>query len=456
MRLGMTYYSQVIDLGVMVTCERILEEAIKNKVDVIGLSGLITPSLDEMSYVAKELQRNNFHCPLLIGGATTSAKHTAVRIAQHYHREVVHVLDASRSVPVVEKLVNPETRAAFADEIKAKQEAERASFAIRRDRKLVEFSEAQARKFAINWDSYTPPKPSFLGVRDVAVTVAQLRPYIDWSPFFMTWELIGKYPKIFKDAAVGEIAKELYDDAQIVLDQFENESTIELRGVYGFFPANSLGDTVELFTDDTRTTELVRFEMLRQQWERVDQKSFRSLADYVAPIGKPDYIGAFAVTAGHGIDEIAKRLRAEMEDGKAILVQACADRLAEAFAEMLHARVRQEWGIDDGSLSADDLIAEKYQGIRPAAGYPSCPDHTEKKTLWKLLDAEQRAGISLTESYAMWPAASVSGLYFSHPEARYFAVDQITRDQVDNYARRKGWPNATAERWLAPNLGYDA
>ncbi len=447
---------EVIDLGVLVPCERILAEAKKHGAQVIGLSGLITPSLDEMVHVAKEMQREGFDIPLLIGGATTSAKHTAVRISQHYHREVVHVLDASRSVPVVEKLVNVKSRDAFAIEIKAKQDVERASFAIRRDRKLVEFAEAKTRKLAIDWKNYTPPKPEFLGVRDVAVTVAQLRPYIDWSPFFMTWELKGKFPKIFQNPVVGEIAKELYDDAQKVLDQFEKDATIQLRGVYGFFPANSLGDTIELFTDDTRSEELVRFEMLRQQWERVDQKAFRSLADYVAPVDKPDYIGAFALTAGHGVDEIAKCLRAELEDGKSILVQACADRLAEAFAEMLHERVRHEWGVDDGSLSTDDLIDEKYQGIRPAAGYPSCPDHTEKKTLWKLLDAEQRAGISLTESFAMWPAASVSGLYFSHPEARYFAVDQITRDQVDSYARRKGWPNSTAERWLAPNLGYDA
>jgi len=447
---------EVIDLGVLVPCERILAEAKKHGAQVIGLSGLITPSLDEMVHVAKEMQREGFDIPLLIGGATTSAKHTAVRISQHYHHEVVHVLDASRSVPVVEKLVNKKSRKAFADEIKLKQDAERASFAIRRDRKLVEFAEAQTRKLAIDWDNYTPPKPAFIGVRDVAVTVAELRPYIDWSPFFMTWELKGKFPKIFEDSYVGEIAKELYDDAQVVLDQFEKDSTIELRGVYGFFPANSLGDTVELFTDETRSEELVRFEMLRQQWERVDQKAFRSLADYVAPIDNPDYIGAFALTAGHGVDEIAKRLRAELEDGKSILVQACADRLAEAFAEMLHERVRREWGVEAEKMSTDDLLDEKYQGIRPAAGYPSCPDHTEKKTLWQLLDAEQRAGISLTESFAMWPAASVSGLYFSHPEARYFAVDQITRDQVDNYARRKGWPNSTAERWLSPNLGYDA
>ena len=358
-------------------------------------------------------------------------------------------------MPVVEKLVNPKSREAFAAEIKAKQDEERASFAVRRERKLVDFSEAQARKLALDWANYTAPKPAFTGVRDISATVAELRPYIDWSPFFMTFELKGKHPKIFNDPVVGEIAKELYDDAQVVLDEFEKDHNIILKGVYGFFPAKSLGDTIAVYKDESRSEELLRFEMLRQQWERVDQKAFRSLADYIDPTGKPDYLGAFAITAGHGVDEIAKKLRAEMEDSKSLLVQACADRLAEAFAEMLHERVRKEWGVQE-SLTKDDLIDEKYQGIRPAAGYPSCPDHTEKQTLWKLLDAENRAGISLTESYAMWPAASVSGLYFSHPEARYFAVDLITRDQVDDYAKRKGWPKATAERWLAPNLGYDA
>lgn len=446
---------EVIDLGVLVPCEKILLEAKKHGAQVIGLSGLITPSLDEMVHVAKEMQREGFTIPLLIGGATTSSKHTAVKIAQHYQQEVVHVLDASRSVPVVERLVNPDSRKAFGLENKAKQDEERASFAMRRDRKFVDFADAKKRRFEVNWVGYDAPKPSFLGVRDLQVTVAELRPFIDWSPFFMTWELKGKFPKIFEDSFVGEISKELYNDAQSVLDSFEKDPSIVLKGVYGFFAAKSLGDSIALYSDEDRTEEIARFEMLRQQWERVGQSSFRSLADYVAPNESPDYIGAFAVTAGHGVDDIAKELRSQLEDGKSILVQACADRLAEAFAEMLHAKVRQEWGIQE-NLSNDDLIEEKYQGIRPAAGYPSCPDHTEKGLLWKLLDVENRAGITLTESYAMWPAASVSGLYFSHPEARYFAVDQITRDQVEDYAKRKGWPVSTAERWLAPNLGYDA
>jgi 5-methyltetrahydrofolate--homocysteine methyltransferase len=446
---------EVIDLGVLVACEKILEQAKIHGAQVIGLSGLITPSLDEMVHVAKEMQRQGFDIPLLIGGATTSAKHTAVKIAQHYDHEVVHVLDASRSVPVVEKLVNPESRKAFALEVKAKQDEERASFSMRRERKLVDFKEAQSRKLKLDWSTYTPPKPTFCGVRDVVTSVAELRPYIDWSPFFMTWELKGKHPKIFQDPVVGAIAKELFDDAQKVLDQFENDNTIQLRGVYGFFPAASLGDTIVLFEDEERQSELARFEMLRQQWERVDQKAFRSLADYIAPTGYCDYLGAFAVTAGHGVDDLARQLRKDAADDKAILVQACADRLAEAFAEMLHERVRKEWGLQE-SLTKEDLIEEKYCGIRPAAGYPSCPDHTEKQILWKVLDAEAKTGITLTESFAMWPAASVSGLYFSHPEARYFAVDQITRDQVEDYAKRKAWPMATAERWLAPNLGYDA
>ncbi len=446
---------EVIDLGVLVPCEKILSEAKKCGAQVIGLSGLITPSLDEMVHVAKEMEREGMDVPLLIGGATTSAKHTAVKIAPHYKHEVVHVLDASRSVPVVEKLLNASSRSSFAAELREKQEAERASFAMRRDRKLVDFSEAQQKRLSLDWTQYVPPKPQFLGLRNIEVKVSDLRPYIDWSPFFMTWELKGKYPKIFSDETVGAIAKELYDDAQVVLDEFEKNPDIVLKGVYGFFPANGSTDTIHLYVDEARSEETFRLEMLRQQWERVGQTAFRSLADYVAPTGKADYIGAFAVTAGHGVDLIAKSLREQHEDGKAILVQACADRLAEAFAEMLHERVRKEWGIAE-SLSKEDLIEEKYQGIRPAAGYPSCPDHTEKGTLWKLLEAEQRAGITLTESFAMWPAASVSGLYFSHPDARYFAVDQITRDQVEDYAKRKGWAVSVAERWLAPNLGYDA
>jgi 5-methyltetrahydrofolate--homocysteine methyltransferase len=448
---------EVVDLGVLAPCEKILAEAKRLGAQVIGLSGLITPSLDEMVHVAKEMQREGFDLPLLIGGATTSAKHTAVKIAPCYQREVVHVLDASRCVPVVEKLVNPESRTSFAVEVKKKQDEERASFAKRRERKLVSYAEAKAKKFAIDWAKADLPAPAFLGVREVKATVAELLPYVDWSPFFMTWELKGKYPKIFSDPQVGAIAKELFDDAKKMLADFDG--VVDCKGVYGFFPAASDGDAIVVFEDDERNQEKCRFQTLRQQWERVDQKNFRSLADYIAPLdsGRKDYLGAFAVTSGHGVDELAKKLRAANEDDKAILAQACADRLAEAFAEMLHERARKDWGFGKTEgLSKDDLIEEKYRGIRPAAGYPACPDHTEKGALWDLLEAKERAGIDLTESYAMWPAASVSGLYFGAVEARYFAVDQITRDQVEDYARRKGIPVSVAERWLAPNLGYDA
>jgi 5-methyltetrahydrofolate--homocysteine methyltransferase len=447
---------EVIDLGVMTPCEKILEEAKKHGVDMIGLSGLITPSLDEMVHVAREMDREGFDLPLLIGGATTSAKHTAVRIAPAYRHPVVHVLDASKAVPVVEKLAGKESRPDFDAANRKLQETERAAFAKRQQRKLVSFEEAQRRKLALDWQSYTPPTPSFLGVRTVEAAIEELTPFIDWSPFFMSWELRGKYPKIFSDPDVGAEAKELFDNAQKLLRELAAAKTIQCRGVYGFFPAQSDGESIVVYRDESQESELLRFETLRQQWERVDQKNFKSLADFVAPVGGPkDYLGAFAVTAGIGCHERVMELKAAGDDYQAIMVESVADRLAEAFAEMLHQRVRQEWGFGDEGLSVDDLIEEKYRGIRPAAGYPSCPDHTEKQTLWKLLDAESSAGIQLTESYAMWPAASVSGLYFSHPEARYFAVDMITREQVHDYARRKGMTPRDIERWLLPNLGYD-
>jgi 5-methyltetrahydrofolate--homocysteine methyltransferase len=448
---------EVIDLGVMVPCEKILEEAKKHGADLIGLSGLITPSLDEMAHVAREMDREGFDKPLLIGGATTSAKHTAVRIAPNYRHPVVHVLDASKAVPVVEKLVSAENRQTFDDENRALQQREREAFAHRQQRKLVPYDEAKRRKLALDWKNYTPPKPSFVGVRTLEPSIEDLTPYIDWSPFFMAWELRGKYPKIFNDPTVGAEAKELFDNANKLLKELAADKTVACRGVYGFFPAQSDGESIVVYSDESRTTERLRFEMLRQQWERVDQKHFRSLADYIAPVGGPaDYLGAFAVTAGIGSHEKVIEFKAAGDDYKAIMIEAVADRLAEAFAEMLHERARRDWGygVSEG-LSTDQLIDEEYRGIRPAAGYPSCPDHTEKQTLWKLLDAENSAGIQLTESFAMWPAASVSGLYFSHPEAKYFAVDMITRDQVENYARRKGMTTRDAERWLLPNLGYE-
>jgi 5-methyltetrahydrofolate--homocysteine methyltransferase len=457
--LGCNDY-EVIDLGVMVPCEKILQTAREQGADMIGLSGLITPSLDEMVHVAREMERQGFDMPLLIGGATTSAKHTAVRIAPAYHGPVVHVKDASRSVGVVDRLTRPESRGELDRENRALQERERQSFAQRRQRKLVPYAEAQARRFAIDWAGTAIAVPSFLGVRvfdDLAL--CELVPYIDWSPFFLTWELKGKYPAIFDDPVVGSEARDLFDRAQALLERIVAEKRLRARGVYGFFPAASDGDDVVIFTDESRTAERARFPMLRQQWEREGQTVFRSLADYVAPRAseRADYLGAFAVSAGFGIETLVAEFARDHDDYSKIMAEALADRLAEAFAEYLHERARCEWGYGRlEQLTKEDLIAEKYRGIRPAAGYPSCPDHTEKRTLWDLLDVEAAAGIRLTESYAMLPAASVSGLYFAQPEARYFAVDLITRDQVTSYAARKDMSVAEVERWLAPNLAYEA
>jgi 5-methyltetrahydrofolate--homocysteine methyltransferase len=447
----------VIDLGVMVPVEKILDTAIAERADIIGLSGLITPSLDEMVTVAKEMKRREFHVPLLIGGATTSARHTAVRIAPQYAEPVVHVKDASLSVPVVEKLIDTDHRDTFASENRAEQERDRSNYADRQARKLVPYAEALERRFQTDWATVDIPTPSFLGLRTIEdQPLAELRPYIDWSPFFQTWELKGKYPRIFEDPQVGGEARKLFDDANTLLDRIIREKLLVAKGVYGFWPAQSSGDDIEVHPAASRST---LFPMLRQQWERQGQSDFRSLADYVAPVdsGRTDYIGAFAVTTGHGCDELAGKFDAEHDEYNSIMTKALADRLAEAFAESLHERVRREWGYGaKESLSKDDLIEEKYRGIRPAFGYPACPDHTRKRALFDLLEAEERTGITLTDSYAMWPAAAVSGLYFSHPQARYFAVDRITRDQVENYARRTGMTVADVERWLGPNLGYDS
>lgn len=449
---------EVIDLGVMVSADKILEEAVKHNVDMIGLSGLITPSLDEMVYVASEMNRLGMKIPLLIGGATTSAKHTAVRIAPKYSAPVVHVLDASRSVGVVEKLISPDNRDAFIAE-NAKLQTELVASYRDRQQKLVPYATAVEHAFKTDWQSVRIDKPEFTGIRVLHDhSLEALRDYIDWSPFFMTWELKGKYPKIFDDQVVGDQAKELYDDAQKMLDRVISERLLQANGVYGFFPAASDGDDVVLFTDDSRQKELTRFHFLRQQWERKGQEDYRSLADYIAPLGcgREDYIGAFAVTAGIGAEELAAQYRAKQDDYSAIMVQAVADRLAEAFAESLHHQVRRQWayGVEE-SLSTEEMIDEKYRGIRPAAGYPACPDHTEKRLLFDLLKAETNAGIHLTESFAMTPGASVSGLYFAHPQSRYFAVDRVTRDQVQDYAKRKGQTLREVERWLAPNLAYD-
>jgi 5-methyltetrahydrofolate--homocysteine methyltransferase len=449
---------QVIDLGVMVSSEKILQEAQKQQVDMIGLSGLITPSLDEMTHVAREMQRQGWKLPLLIGGATTSAKHTAVKIAPVYDGPVVHVLDASRSVGVVEKLLNDEHRHAFLTENVATQAQLAASFRARQQ-KLIPYAEALEKRFATDWATVQIDQPSFTGVRTLRdIPLTEIRPYIDWSPFFMTWELKGKYPKIFEDATVGGQARELYDDANTLLDQIIAGRSLQANAVYAIWPAASDGDDVVLFTDESRHTELARFHFLRQQWQRKGQTDYRSLADYVAPTdsGRQDYIGGFVVTTGIGADTLAAKYKAELDDYKAIMVQAVADRLAEALAEMMHQRTRVEWGFGaHEGLTVEQLIAEQYRGIRPAAGYPACPDHTEKKTLFELLDATNNTGVELTTSFAMTPGASVSGLYFAHPAARYFAVDRVTRDQIENYARRKNQPISEIERWLAPNLAYD-
>ncbi len=449
---------EVIDLGVMVSAEKILDEAEKQNVDMIGLSGLITPSLDEMAHVAREMKRRGMKLPLLVGGATTSAKHTAVRIAPAYDAPVIHVLDASRSVGVVEKLLNDETRAAFVAVNTAVQSELAANFQAR-NQKLTPYDTACEHKFQTDWSSVRIDRPSFLGTRVLSdVPLDKIRDYIDWSPYFMTWELKGKYPKIFQDPVVGEIAKEVFDKANDMLDRIIAGKLIRAKAVYGFWPAASDGDDVILYKDDHRNAELTRFHFLRQQWERQGQKDYRCLADYIAPVdsGRQDYIGGFVVTSGIGAETLAKQFKEQLDDESAIIVQAVADRLAEALAEFLHEQVRCDWGFGTGEgLSKDELIAEKYRGIRPAAGYPACPDHTEKTTLFELLDATANTSVELTSSYAMMPGASVSGLYFAHPESRYFTVDRITKDQTESYARRKGWPLAEVERWLAPNLAYE-
>ncbi len=451
---------EVIDMGVMVPCERILERARAEKADLIGLSGLITPSLDEMVHVAREMERQHFKLPLLIGGATTSRAHTAVKIAPQYSEPVVHVLDASRAVPVTTSLLSAEAKPAFVAEHRAGYEALRKAHAVPR-LKLVSLEAARARRTPIAWRAEDLPAPEFTGMRVLRdFPLATLREFIDWTPFFHTWELKGVYPRIFDHPAYGAQARQLFTEANALLDKIVEERLISARGVYGFFPANAVGDDVELYTDATRETVLTRFHFLRQQSDREGSEPCRSLADFIAPKGSGpegrDHIGAFAVTSGIGLKELCDSFRAAHDDYNAIMAEALADRLAEAFAECLHKRVREEWGYGRGEgLSADDLIHEKYRGIRPAAGYPACPDHTEKGALWRLLDVEAKTGMLLTESFAMWPGSSVSGLYFAHPESRYFSLGKIGRDQVGDYAARKGMSVSEVERWLGPNLNYE-
>jgi 5-methyltetrahydrofolate--homocysteine methyltransferase len=448
----------VIDLGVMVSCEKILERAKAEKADMIGLSGLITPSLDEMVHVAKEMERQGFTLPLLIGGATTSRAHTAVKIAPHYSEPVVHVLDASRAVPVTTSLLSDDGKAGFVAQHRADYEALRKAHSAPRQT-VVSLETARSRRTPIKWRLEDLPTPAFTGVRVLDnFPLATLRGFIDWSPFFHTWGMKGIYPRILEHPEQGEQARQTFKDANILLDKIIENNLITARGVYGFFPASAVGDDVELYRADTRTEVLERFHFLRQQANKEGSEPCRSLSDFIAPkeTGLPDHIGAFAVTSGIGLKELCDRFRADNDDYNAIMAEAVADRLAEAFAECLHKRVRDEWGYGcQENLGPEDFIQEKYRGIRPAAGYPACPDHTEKGTLWRLLDVQANTGMQITESFAMWPGSSVSGLYFAHPESRYFSLGKIDRDQVADYHERKGMSVAEVERWLGQNLNYD-
>ncbi len=450
---------EVIDLGVMVPADRIIDTAVAEGADAIGLSGLITPSLDEMVHVAGEMERRGLALPLLIGGATTSKRHTAVKIAPAYGKETVHVLDASRAVPVVQDLMDPEARAALDAANRADQERMREEYESRAGTRLLSYAEALERRCRIDWGTCEVDVPEFTGSRVLRdFPLAELVPCIDWSPFFHTWEIRGRYPDLLDDPVRGPAARELFANARELLARIVDQGLLKAHGVYGFHPANSDGDDIVLYKDETRTAELTRFHTLRQQKEGRKGTPQYALADFVAPrdSGREDFIGAFAVTAGHGTDELAKRFEAEHDEYNAIMTKALADRLAEAFAECLHARARREWGYGrDERLSNDDLIRERYRGIRPAPGYPATPDHTEKPILFELLDAREATGIELTENFAMWPAASVCGLYLANPGARYFAVSAVGSDQVEAYAARKGMTVTEVERWLGPVLGYD-
>jgi len=453
---------EVVDLGVMASCEKILEAATRVGADLIGLSGLITPSLDEMVHVAKEMQRLGYKQPLLIGGATTSPAHTAVKIDPQYEGAVIYVKDASRSVGVCQQLITPDTRAAYVAHIKAEHEVRREQHRNKSVKSpQLTLSAARAKKFKIDWAGYTPPVPTFLGVRTFEnYPLAELVPYIDWMPFFNAWEFAGKFPDILTDPVIGESASSLYADAQRMLQSLVDEKWLEARAVVGFFPANCVGDDdIQIYVDETRTALGPRLHHLRQQKSKPQDQAQLCLTDFVAPAdsGRADYVGAFAVTAGIGIDAHVARFEAAHDDYSSIMLKALADRLAEALAERMHQRVRRElWAYNaEEDLDNAGLIREEYPGIRPAPGYPACPDHTEKATLWTLLDPERNAGITLTESFAMFPTAAVSGFYFSHPKAHYFGVGKVDRDQVMSYAQRKGMSLPETERWLAPVLGYD-
>ena len=449
---------EVIDMGVMVPCEKILERAKSEKADIVGLSGLITPSLDEMVHVAREMERQGFKLPLLIGGATTSRAHTAIKIAPHYSEPVVHIVDASRAVPVTTSLLSEEGKAAFVVQHRANYEALRKAYAAPKQT-LVPLEVARSRRTPITWHAEDIPSPNFTGVRVLDnFPLATLREFIDWSPFFHTWGLKGVYPRILDHPEQGPQARQIFQEGNALLDLIIEKELITARGVYGLFPANAVGDDVELYADEKREKAIERFHFLRQQANREGSEPCRSLSDFIAPkeTGLRDHIGAFAVTSGIGLKELCDSYRSKHDDYNAIMAEALADRLAESFAECLHKRVRDEWSYGRAeNLSHEDLIHEKYRGIRPAPGYPACPDHTEKGPLWHLLNVCANTGIQITESFAMWPGSSVSGLYFAHPESRYFGLGKIGRDQVADYSERKGMSVSEVERWLGQNLNYD-
>jgi 5-methyltetrahydrofolate--homocysteine methyltransferase len=455
---------EIIDLGVMVSSEKILQAAIDNKVDVIGLSGLITPSLDEMVHVAKEMERVGLKIPLLIGGATTSRVHTAVKIAPNYSAPVVHVLDASRSVPVVSSLINPDekVKSNFIQNIKDEYEKVRTDHAKKKSAKsFISLVQARENRFKCDWNKTQIKRPEKLGIMLLPnYSLSTLRNYIDWTPFFLTWELKGKYPTIFESERYGKEANRLFEDANKLLDRIINENLLTASGAFGLFPANSVGiDDIEVYSDDSRKGVLSVLHTLRSQGEKVQNSNNLALADYIAPkeSGVKDYIGAFAVTAGLGIEKVVEQFEKDHDDYHSIMMKALADRFAEAFAEHLHEHVRKKyWGYaSEENFSNDELIKESYKGIRPAPGYPAQPDHTEKFTIFKLLDVEKNVGITLTESLAMHPAASVCGLYFAHPDAKYFNVGKIGKDQVLDYHKRKGMSIEETEKWLRPILNYD-
>lgn len=453
--LGCNNY-EIVDLGVMVPPEKIIEAAIRENVDIIGLSGLITPSLDEMVYLAKELDKLNIKIPIMIGGATTSRAHTAVKIAPEYRETVVHVNDASRAVTVAGNLVNTTTKIDYAKALRSEYDELREGYLNRsRDKNFLTIEQARANKLKLDWDNFTPVKPNVIGAQTIEVEIETLVPYIDWTPFFRTWELFGKYPAILTDAVVGEQAQSVFNDAQQMLAQILSEKKLTAKGIYGIFPANTINDD-DIELTDQNGKKLQTFLTLRQQSQKTKGAFNLALSDFVAPkdTGKTDYMGAFCVTTGFGVDEWAAEFEKNLDDYNSIMVKALADRLAEAFAEYLHEKVRKEtWGYaSDERLSKQDLIEEEYKGIRPAPGYPACPDHLEKPTIWKLLNVEQEIGVRLTESMAMWPASSVSGYYFGNPESKYFGLGKIKEDQVMDYAKRRGISTEVAAKWLNPNI----